>query len=48
MEIGADRRVIADRAYGAVLLMPMREDMKTTAGGARGVPMEQEPMRTSS
>jgi len=41
----ADSRVIVDRVYGVALPMPMREDMKTTACG---MPIEQEPMRTSS
>jgi hypothetical protein len=41
----ADSRVIADRVYGAVLPMSVREDMKTAACG---MPMEQELMRTSS
>jgi len=43
-----DSRVIVDRACGAALLMPMREDMKTAARGACGMPIEQELMRTSS
>ena len=41
----ADLEVIADRVYGVVLTMPMREDMKTVACG---IPMKQELMRTSS
>jgi len=41
----ADSRVVADGVYGAALLMPMREDMKTAA---YDMPIEQEPMRTSS
>jgi len=41
----ADSRVIVDRVCGAGLSMPIREDMKTAA---YGMPMEQEPMRTSS
>jgi hypothetical protein len=44
----ADLGIIADRAYGAVLPMPMRKDVKTTAGGACSLPMGQEPMKTSS
>jgi hypothetical protein len=34
-----DSGVIADRAYGAVLLMPMRKDMKTAAGEDFSSPM---------
>jgi len=41
----ADSGVIADRVYGAALPMPMSEDMKTATCE---MPMEREPMRTSS
>jgi hypothetical protein len=46
--IFADLGVIVDRAFGAVLLMPMRKDVKTTTGEACSLPMGQEPMETSS
>jgi len=44
----ADSEVIADKAFDAVLPMPMREDVKTTTGEACSLPTGQEPMETSS
>jgi len=44
----ADLRVMARRAYGVVLPMPMRKDVKTTACEACSLPMGQEPTETSS
>jgi len=43
-----DSGVIADRAYGAVLMIPIRKDVKTAAGEDYSLLMGLELMETSS
>jgi len=47
MPMKKDVKTIVDGAY-AVWSMPMRSDVKTAVDEACGMPMGQEPMRTSS